>query len=498
MSDPLSPPAEAREVLESWKEIAAYLGRSVRAVQLWEKEENLPVHRHQHDKQGTVFSYRDEIDRWRVARSTPSGPVPPHLVFPATTDASQVETLPESAVPESPRPAWRGLAAALVAAVVIVTSVALLWRRSFAGAGAIRSIAVLPFLDTNAGEHVSDGLTELLIDELAMVPDVRVMARGSVFHYKGKPIPPARAGEELGVGAVVTGEVRRENDLYLVRAELIDVRDGAQIWSRRYAVSPAELPSVQRRIRADLSTKLRTAGAAAPKYTTNAEAHEQYLLGLREWHRRSGDGRRRRDALFRSVEHFQRAIELDPQFAAAYAGLANAYGVMVGNDDLAPAEGTIKVLATARKALELDPDNAEALTSIATSSFNNLWDFDGAEEAYRRALALNPNFATAHQWYGNSLAKLGRFEEANREMEVAYQLDPLSAPITAMYCWNLFDQRRYHEAMAFARAVEARDPSRRQPQCLSASLFALGRVREALEYRMRYGVPPLPKEAFEV
>jgi TolB-like protein len=451
MSEPSSRPAASREVLESWKEIAAYLGRSVRAVQLWEKEENLPIHRHQHDKQGTVFAYCDELDRWRRTRSTEP---------PALTRSTR-------------RYAIFG---ALLAVAVIVTVAAIVWnRRSRLEPTAIRSLAVLPFTNSaHAGEHVIDGLTELLIDDLAGLSDLRVMSRSSVFRYKASSLSPARSGQALSVDAVVTGDVREAVDRYGVRVELIDVRDGAQIWARRYESPTAELPALHGRVASDLARLLRGAAPAPTKYSARPEAYEEYLLGLRDWNRRSNGNNFDRPALASSVRHFERAIDLDPKFAAAHAGLANAFGMMVAYDDLSSGEGTLRVLASARKALELDPNNAEAYTSVATASFFNVWDFAEGERDYRRAIALNPNYATAHQWYALALQALGRFAEGRREMDLAYRLDPLSGPITADMCWSFYHERQFDQAIQFANDVQARDPARAPRRCAAASLIATG------------------------
>jgi DNA-binding winged helix-turn-helix (wHTH) protein/TolB-like protein len=346
-----------------------------------------------------------------------------------------------------------------VAAAILLLAVAalLVWRGGTTSSRAdIGAIAVLPFTNSDPrSEHVSDGLTELLIDKLSRLPRLRVMARSTVFDFKGRKIAPADAGKELNVGAVVTGHLRRERDQYAIHVELIDVRDGAQLWGGRYTATPADLPLVQSRIADDLSTQLRrdadTHGRrfAARAYTTNAAAYEQYLLGLQLWHTRG------KENLPRSVEHFNRAIALDPNFAAAWAGLANAYGVMAGSGMLSPEEGTVKILAAARKALALDPENAEAYTSIATTSFRALWDFEGAERDYRRALELNPNYATGHQWYSDYLRAMGRTEEARREVDTAFRLDPLSPAINSARCYSLLHDRRYEEALAFAEQSES-------------------------------------------
>jgi adenylate cyclase len=497
MPDPFSRPTSDREVLESWKEIAAYLGRSVRSVQQWEKEENLPVHRHQHDKQGTVFAYRDEIDKWREARTRPAGPAPPALVFPETPEEEpQQPPVPAQAEATARRrPTASLFVGAILAAIVIATILGLLlWRRDVPpGSTPIRSVAVLPFTNSDpATAHMSDGLTELLIDELASSPDLRVLARASVFEYKSKSMSPVRAGKELKVGAVVTGDIRRDKDGYLVRAELIDVRDGAQVWSQRYATPASELPLMQNRIATDLLRALREGTSIAQhspprKYTNNAEAHEQYLLGLHYWRTRASGSSRDPQALLKAVGHFEKAIELDPQFALAYAGLANTYGTMVGWRGMKPGEGSIRVLANARKALELDPNTAEAHLSIAASSFRTLRDFEAADRNYRRAIALNPSFATAHQWFSEYLYSMGRFEEAHREMEIAYGLDPLSAAITSTKCGSLYYERKYREAAQFGRQVAARDPERTPVFCVGLSLVALGDFDAFFEFRKSRG-----------
>ena len=506
MPDPFSRPTSDREVLESWKEIAAYLGRSVRAVQGWEKDENLPVHRHQHDKQGSVFAYRDEIDKWREARTVPAGPPPPHLVFPevAEVDDPQPPPAPVDLQPPSHRRSTaRLLIGAFLTTVVIATLLGLfLWRRDVPpGSTPIQSIAVLPFTNGDpATAHLSDGLTELVIDELASTPDLRVMARASVFEYKEKSMSPVRAGKELKVAAVLTGDIRRDKEGYQVRAELIDVRDGAQIWGHRYATPASELPLMQSRIATDVLRSLRErtsiAHHATPrKYTSNAEAHEQYLLGLHYWRTRASGSTRDPEVLRKAIGHFEKAVELDPQFAAAYAGLANTYGTLIGWRRMTPQEGTIRVLANARKALELDPNTAEAYVSIAASSYRNLWDFEAADRDYRRAIALNPSFATAHQWYSEYLYSVGRFEDGHREMELAYQLDPLSGAITSTKCGSLYYERRYKEAVQFGREVAARDPQRTPVYCVTTSLLALGDYDGFLEFRRSLREKNVDKQA---
>jgi tetratricopeptide (TPR) repeat protein len=212
------------------------------------------------------------------------------------------------------------------------------------------------------------------------------------------------------------------------------------------------------------------------RYTHDPQAYDDYLWGLYSWNRR-------RDAknLQEAMKYFSDAIARDANFAAAYAGLANTYGVMVGYGGIPVADGAKKVLEMARKALELDPQNAEALVSIATTKYRNLWDFQGAGADYRRALAINPNYATGHEWYADYLRSMGRWDEARREITTAYQLDPASWPINAMVCYGLYDERRFQEAIDASKRAAALDPSLAAPGCVADSLIALGRIEPAVQ-----------------
>src|SRR5687768_14160006 len=320
----------------------------------------------------------------------------------------------------------------LIIAMLIGAGVYVFQRRT-AGTAAkrVRAVAVLPFVNSEQqNEHVSDGLTEVLIDSLARIPDLRVTARTTVFRYKTTPIDPRRAGKDLGVDAIVTGDVRRDGEGYAVRVELVDTRDGSQLWGERYHASAADLPQVHARISEDLSLRLREGSARGPRrvYTANAEAYDLYLKGLYLWNTR--DMARLRE----SAAYFRRATELDPKFAAAYGSLSSAYGVLIGHGLVSPDEGVLKVIANANKALELDPSNSEALATLATTKFRSLWDFRGAEQDYLRAIASNPSYPTSHQWYADYLRSMGRPEDARREIDTAHRLDPFSVPINRLMC----------------------------------------------------------------
>ncbi|HVS32171.1 MAG TPA: winged helix-turn-helix domain-containing protein [Thermoanaerobaculia bacterium] len=376
-------------------------------------------------------------------------------------------------------------------AIVVLAIAAALWLRQrgqTAARSAITAVAVLPFANDDAAtEHISDGLSEILIDKLSLTPELRVTARTSVFRYKNQDIDPWRVGKDLSVGALVMGRVQRDGDRYTIRVELIDVRNATQMWGRRFEAKASELSAVQGRISEDLSRALRQRIGAEQKrligraYTSDAEAYDLYLQGLYAWNCRT------KDDIRKAVDLFRQAIDRDPSFAAAHAGLANTYGIMVGNGLLTPDLGTPMVLAAARKTLELDPSNAEAYTSIATTQFRNLWDFEAAERNYRRSLELNPNYATGR--YGDYLRSMGRFEEARREVDLAYALDPLSSAITGAKCGTLLSERKYRQAVAFSQRVASVDARLRPSMCERTALVALGEYEAVMKDLEATGEP---------
>jgi DNA-binding winged helix-turn-helix (wHTH) protein/TolB-like protein len=352
-------------------------------------------------------------------------------------------------------------------ALIVVIAVVLFIRQRAVPRPSIDTIAVLPFAIENKAndDHLGDGLTEMLIDNLSRLPNLRVMARSTVFRYKGD-IEPGRLAHDLGVNAVVTGRIGHDRNRYTIRVELIDVRDWTQVWGDRFEGGAADLPSLQNQISEQLSLRLRHGihtrlGSA----TTNAQAYDENLKGLYSWNKRD---------LPTALQHFHRAAEYDPGFAAAYAGIANTYGIMVGYGILSPDDGVPKILAAAKQALDLDPDNVEALTCIATTKYRNQWDFAGAERDYRRAIAANPNYATAHQWFADYLRSMGRFAEAHRENELAYKLDPFSPSANAMLCYALVYERKYDEALAFSSKAAEIDPALAVPNCRMKALVAKG------------------------
>ena len=346
------------------------------------------------------------------------------------------------------RPAKTRVPWVVIAIAVAVVALAAIFVTRAMRPRPVDTVAVLPFQNVDRqNEYLTDGLTDVLIDTLSQIPNLKVMARTTVFQYKGRTIDPVRIAKELGVAAIVTGSVHRDNNQNRIHVELID-RDGSQIWGDTYLATAAELPSMQTRIAEDLSLQMRRGFGderrqlLARRYTRSGDAYDAYLWGLHEWNRRAN--------LDKAIEYFSQAIKLDPNFAAAYAGLANTYGVMVGYNLISPEDGIIKISANAQRALDLDPGNAEALVSLATLKFRSLWDFAGAERDYKRALQLNPNYATGHQWYSDYLRSMGRFDEAARQIDLAVRLDPQSSAIHGTLCWSFYLQRRFDDMNACA------------------------------------------------
>ena len=306
-------------------------------------------------------------------------------------------------------------------------------NRGSAGRGLIDSVAVLPF--TNVGgdpdtEYLSDGITESLINSLSHVSKLRVVPRSTVFRYKGQNSPPEKIGRELNVRGVVTGRVTRRGDTFVVGAELIDVSLESQLWGEQYSEELSAILGMQEEISKAIADKLRIQLSGkeqeqlAKRETENGEAYQLYLRGRYYWNKRTNEG------VKKGLEYFQQAIDKDPGYALAYAGVADSYAVGDGTYlGLTSREARPKAKAAAMRALEIDSSLSEAHTTLADTYQYYDWDFPKAEEEYRKAVAANPNYPTAHQWYSEYLMEMGRNEEAISEAKRALELDPLSLPI---------------------------------------------------------------------
>ncbi|PWT90531.1 MAG: hypothetical protein C5B54_07000 [Acidobacteria bacterium] len=348
----------------------------------------------------------------------------------------------------------------------------------------IRSLAVLPFLNLNSDpktEYLSDGITESTITTLSQLSELTVLARGTVFTYKGKEVDPRKVGRELHVDAVVTGSINQQEDTVVIRADLVKVSDGAELWGEQYDRKLSDILAVQSDISKEISEQLRLKltgeeqQKVTKRYTENPEAYELYLKGIYFWNKRTHDG------LEKSIDYFQQAIEKDPKYALAYAGLANAYIVLADSDWITPAEARQKVNQATLKALELDDTLGEAHACMAGIEEYN-WNWAAEEKEYKRAIELNPSYATAHHWYSIYLSEMGRHDEAIAEIKRAQELDPLSLVINNNAGDRYLEARRYDEAIKQYRKTIDIDPNYENTYFGLGDLYTQkGMYKQALE-----------------
>lgn len=326
----------------------------------------------------------------------------------------------------------------------------------------VESIAVLPLSNASDDpelEYFSDGITESLINSLSQIPKLRVMARSTVFRYKGKETDPLKVGHDLNVRAVLTGRVICRSERLNLQAELVDTEDGSQLWGEQYNRRLSDVFSMQEEISEEISAKLRSKLSGDEKsrikkrFTESAEAYQLYLKGRFYWNKRTEEG------LKKGIEYFQNAIQQDPGYALAYAGLADSYNLLSAYGLLSPKESVPLAKAAATKALELDSVLAEAHEALAHVKMLYDWDWPGAEMSFERAIKLNPNYATAHQRYAIFLAAIGRLDEALQEIDKAQKLDPLSLIINTDVALIHYFRSEYDSAIEQAKKALELDPN---------------------------------------
>jgi TolB-like protein/class 3 adenylate cyclase/Tfp pilus assembly protein PilF len=324
-----------------------------------------------------------------------------------------------------------------------------------------RSIAVLPLANLSPdpeNEYFSDGLTEDILTQLSKIQRLKVISRTSVMQYKKTSKNLKEIGRELGVATILEGSVRKAANKVRISVQLIDAGTDEHLWAETYDRELADIFAIQSDVARQITDALKAQVSADERAriehrpTGSLEAYQTHLKGLFLWNQRTEAG------VKAAMEHFRRAIALDPGYAPAYVGLADAY-IVLGNfgkyrprDIYPPAE------AAARQALDLDDTLGEAHTSLGQVKYNYSWDWQGAEDAYRRAIELRPSYATAHHWYALFLSTIGRYDDALSEILRAKDLDPLSAAIAANVGAVLFVARRYDEALAEIRKAVAATP----------------------------------------
>jgi TolB-like protein/Flp pilus assembly protein TadD len=350
---------------------------------------------------------------------------------------------------------------AVAAAVCAVVVNSYLSRKSTSSS--IQSIAVMPFVNDSGNadvEYLSDGMTETLISSLTQLPNLSVKSRSSVFRYKSKEMDTKTLGKELNVQAILTGRVVQRGEQLTLSLELVDVATDNAIWSQQYNRKQADLVSLQSEIARDVSSKLKSKLSSADTskiektYTANPEAYQLYLKGRFQWNKRTGE------SLKQAVEFFNQAIEKDPNYALAYSGLAESYVLFPNYSVALPMESLPKAKAAAVQAIELDDSLAEAHVALGIYLSIFSWNQPAAEREFRRAIALNPNYPTAHEQLANyCLTAMSRFDESIAEGRRAEELDPLSPIISMDVGTNLTRARRLDEAITQFNRTLALDPN---------------------------------------
>jgi TolB-like protein/Flp pilus assembly protein TadD len=451
--------------LDSWKEIATYLGRDVTTVQRWEKREGMPVHRHQHDKRGSVYALTGELDAWVESRRLR---VDESESKPETEEPSKSEIEAPSVPQNQPTPPqvrrpvlWFALGTLVCLGLIAAAWLAVRRRTTVNAPAGIRSIAVLPLRNLSgdpAQEYLADGITEGVIGRLANIHDLRVTSHTSVMRFKNPQVSIPEIARTLGVDAVVEGSVMKEGDRIRVTAQLIRGATDEHFWSETYDREMRDALTLESDLAQSIAEKVEVTvtgeehqrlAAARP---VAPEVYESYLKG------RFVLGEGKRAEVEQSIPYFEDALNRDATFAPAYLGLAEAYtslGMVVSG--VAPEVTRPKVTSFARKALALDPNLVEAHVVLA-NVLQEEWHWTEAEAEYMRALELNPNNAKANSGFALWLLCQGRTDEAVARIEHARALDPVGVSGGSV-SWILFQARRYDDAIRESSSALAVQPN---------------------------------------
>src|SRR5713226_1392042 len=489
--------------LVSWKEIATHLGREVRTVQRWETTEGLPIHRHEHQKKSTVYAYAGELDDWYKKRQPVDDPdadaafVPdPDTLEAGSTTGNGDPVVPiPIPLPVLPTPSSIGKRIAVAAAAVAIFSLlsygVYRWSHGAAATPDKIRLVVLPFANLSGDpkqDYLSAGLTDVITTQLGRLdPEhLRVIAPTSAKVMSGKSIAEIR--QKLDVQYILEGSVQPVANQIRIDIRLIQASDEAQAGSDSFTrelsdfllVESDVAEAVARKMLATLPVASQSAASQAipPPGSVTSEAasksSEDFLKGEILWNSRGG--------FPKSVALFEAAIHENPYNALAYAGLARATAIIgqVPNDGMPPQEAKPKARAAAQRALQLDPRLAEAHAVLGNVAMSYDWDFSTAEKELKTALALNPNYSTAHEWYAHLLMVEGRYEEALAESHHLLELDPDTVLFKAVRAETLYYARRYDEAVAEASSV-----LKLHPDFVLASYWLGCAYREKKMYQIR-------------
>jgi serine/threonine-protein kinase len=378
----------------------------------------------------------------------------------------------------------RGTALVVAAMAIAVTAMAATYIYYFrGGAAAINSMVVLPLANDGGdpdAEYLSDGISESLTNSLSQLPNMRMIARTSAERYKGHEADPQTVARELGVEAILTGRIVRRGEQLAVSVELLDARDNRHIWGEQYNRKPSDILAVQQEIARDIAERLRARLTGEERrrvtrnYTENVEAYQLYLRGRYHWNKRTAEGLRQ------AIEYFQEAIDHDPNYALAYSGLADCYSNLIGYAGAPSSEMVPQARSAALRALEIDASLAEAHASLGLIYYQS-WQWGESERELKRAIELNPNYASAHHWYSNWLEVMGRSDEALGEIRRAQELDPLSPIINTNLARNYLMRGELDAAINQCRKVVELSPNLPQAHtCLALVYQKQGRNEEAI------------------
>ena len=367
-------------------------------------------------------------------------------------------------------PAGRWPAGLMALAGIALLALGGWWVYRDAGAGGVdvsgpppgRSIAVLPFANMSgdpANEYFSDGITDDIITHLSKLADLKVISRTSVMRFKESDESLRQIAEELGVATILEGGVQRSGDRVRINAQLIDAATDEHLWAEQYNRRLTDVFEIQTDVALQIAGALQAQlspeerGRVERKSTENLEAYNLYLQGRYFWNKRTPEGLRA------ALDYFEQALEIDPEYALAWVGLADSHSIMANWGYVSPQETHDKAKSAALKALEIDETLGEAYIALAQILQQYEWDVDGAQKAYLSGIALSPGYATGHQWYGILLADLGRDDEAVRELEQALELDPLSLIINQSLGSSLRTAGEYELAIQQLEKVQQLDPA---------------------------------------
>jgi serine/threonine-protein kinase len=414
--------AESTGRLDSWKQIANYLGRDVRTVIRWENERGLPIHRIPGKKGHGVFAQREEVDAWLHGRSE-----------------------------EALRP----------------------------------RIGVLPLANTIKveQEYIADGISENVIRSLSKIPSLRVMAWSTVASFRGAAGDPVRVGRQLSLNAIATGRVAQRNGFWQVNVELVDPTDGAQLWGKEYTKPAMDIQTLPNQIARDIVSGMdvhfgkEEAARLTSKRTVNAQAYDLLLHGRYYFNQFTAE------TFAQALQCLERAVSIDPEYAEAYAELANCYVFLaVGYGDAPPRELLAKAATAARKAVALDETLSEAHCALGMASLNDGWDWRFVEKEFKLAIELNPSSALPHTGYATLLHALCRTDEGLQEGRWAMEVDPLAPIATGDYAFALAIAGRNAEALKLIEQALERFPSFSNMHYLLGVVHEqAGRYDEAIE-----------------